>query len=192
MADYDIAALMRPRCKVCTSAVREGIDLRLMGKETHDDGERYTFDEIVDWAAAHGTQISKAGLSRHRTEHLMPDVLGAIEAQRQVEAIAQATGQTLGMETAFLNMLVNKAMRALGDAELDISAKGVLGSTIKAIETLLKVRKAEVQFSREKLEAADKAITATAQAKGLAPDVLLAVRRDLYGLVDQEPPAVAS
>lgn len=168
MADYDIAALMRPRCKVCTSAVREGIDLRLMGKEAHDDGERYTFDEIVDWAAAHGTQISKAGLSRHRTDHLMPDVLGAIEAQRQVEAIAQATGQTLGMETAFLNMLVNKAMRALGDAELDISAKGVLGSTIKAIETLLKVRKAEVQFSREKLEAAK----GTMRSNGVSEDTL--------------------
>lgn len=192
MADYDIAALMRPRCKVCTSAVREGIDLRLMGKETHDDGERYTFDEIVDWAAAHGTQISKAGLSRHRTDHLMPDVLGAIEAQRQVEAIAQATGQTLGMETAFLNMLVNKAIRALDGAEVDLTQKGAINGITRAIEVLLKVKKAEVQFSAAKLAEADKAITATAQAKGLAPDVLLAVRRDLYGLVDQEPPAVAS
>jgi hypothetical protein len=177
VADYDIAALMRPRCKVCTSAVREGIDLRLMGKETHDDGERYTFDEIVDWAAAHGTQISKAGLSRHRTDHLMPDVLGAIEAQRQVEAIAQATGQTLGMETAFLNMLVNKAMRKLGEHELADDGKW-LGTVVRGIEVLLKVKRQELVISREKMEEAKGKM----RRGGLSEDAIREIEESVLGL----------
>lgn len=189
--DYDINALMRPKCKVCSSALRQGVDLRLMGKETHEDGERYSYEELVDWAAAHGLQISKAGLSRHRTDHLMPDVLSAMEAQRQVEAIAQATGQTLGMETAFLNMLVNKAMRALDGVDLEMNPK-VLNATIRSIEVLLKVKKAEVLLSREKIAEADKAITAKAREKGLDPETLASIRRDLYGLTDAEPPPEAA
>lgn len=180
---YDVAALLRPRCKVCSSPLRQDIDLRLMGKETDEDGERLGYDQIIDWAAAHGLVISKAGLSRHKTDHLMPDVLTAIEAQRQVEAIAQATGQTLGMETAFLNMLTNKAMRKLGEHELNDDGKW-LGTVVRGIEVLLKVKKQEVAFSKEKLAEADKAITATAKAKGLDAETLQAIRRDLYGLAD--------
>lgn len=180
---YDYAALLRPKCKVCASQLRQEVDLRLMGKETDDDGERYSYDQIVDWAAAHGLVISKAGLSRHKTDHLMPDVLGAIEAQRQVEAIAQATGQTLGMEQAAMNILLNKWMRALDKVDdLDLNAKGALGAGVRAVEALLKVKKAELHFSKEKLAEADAKITATAQAKGLDAETLEAIRRDLYGL----------
>jgi len=178
--NYDIAALLRPKCKVCSSPLRQGVDLRLMRKEVHEEsGDPFSYEEIIDWAAAHGLSISKAGLSRHRTDHLMPDVLAAIEAQRQVEAIAQATGQTLGMETAFLNMLVNKAMRALSDKDLDIGAKGVLGSSIRAIEMLLKVRRAEVVFSKEKIDAAKgKMRTAGVSEEALRTmDELLGVQR---------------
>lgn len=188
MADpYDYSALLRPKCKVCSSPLRSEVDLRLMGKEVRDDdGERYSYDEIIDWAAAHGLNLSKAGLSRHRTDHLMPDVLGAIEAQRQVDAIAQATGQTLGMEQAAMNILLNKWMRALDKVEdLDLNAKGALGAGVRAVEALLKVKKAELHFSKEKLAEADKKITATAQAKGLDAETLAAIRRDLYGLGDQ-------
>lgn len=183
---YDYSALLRPKCKVCSSPLRQDIDLRLMGKETDEDGERLSYDQIIDWAAAHGLVISKAGLSRHKSDHLMPDVLGAIEAQRQVEAIAQATGQTLGMETAFLNMLTNKAMRKLGEQELSDDGKW-LGTVVRGIEVLLKVKRQEVAFSKEKLAEADKKITETAKAKGLDPETLAAIRRDLYGLGDAEP-----
>lgn len=169
MPDYDIAALLRPKCKVCSAPIREGIDLRLLGKETHEDGERYSYEEIVDWAAAHGLQISKAGLSRHRTDHLMPDVLGAIEAQRQVEAIAQATGQTLGMEQAAMNILLNKWIRALDKVEdFDLGAKGALSAGIRAVEALLKIKKAELTFSKEKLEEAKD----TMRGKGVSEDTL--------------------
>ena len=179
MESYDYAALLRPKCKVCSSPLRQGVDLRLMRKETHEDsGEPYSYDEIIDWAAAHGLTISKAGLSRHKTDHLMPDVLGAIEAQRQVEAIAQATGQTLGMETAFLNMFVNKAMRKLNEAELSDDGKW-LNTSVRAIEALLKVKKAEVAFSREKLdEAKGKMRTAGVSEDALrVMDELLGVQR---------------
>ena len=185
--NYDVAALIRPRCKVCSSPHRQQVDLMLMGKETHEDGERFSYDEIVDWAAAHGLNTSKAGLSRHKTDHLMPDVLTAIEAQRQVEAIAQATGQTLGMETAFLNMLTNKAMRKLGEQELSDDGKW-LGTVVRGIEVLLKVKRQEVAFSKEKLAEADKKISETAKAKGLDAETLAAIRRDLYGLTERDGP----
>lgn len=179
MENYDIAALLRPKCKVCSSQLRQGVDLRLMRKEVHEDsGEPFSYDEILDWAAAHGLTISKAGLSRHKTDHLMPDVLGAIEAQRQVEAIAQATGQVLGMETAYLNMVVNKAMRALESVELKADGKW-LDSSLRAIETLLKVRRAEVVFSKEKIDAAKgKMRTAGVSEEALRTmDELLGVQR---------------
>lgn len=184
---YDYSALLRPKCKVCSSPLRQDIDLRLMGKETDEDGERLSYDQIIDWAAAHGLVISKAGLSRHKSDHLMPDVLGAIEAQRQVEAIAQATGQTLGMETAFLNMLTNKAMRKLGEQELSDDGKW-LGTVVRGIEVLLKVKRQEVAFSKEKLAEADKKITETARAKGLDAETLKKIREELYGLTDSVPP----
>ncbi|GBF05857.1 hypothetical protein DAERI_060117 [Deinococcus aerius] len=188
--DYDISALLRPKCKVCSSSIRQGIDLRLMGKEVDEEsGERLSYEEIIDWAAAHGLQISKAGLSRHKGDHLMPDVLGAIEAQRQVEAIAQATGQVLGMETAFLNMLVNKAIRALDGANLDLTQKGAIGGVVRAIETLLKVKKTEVAFSREKVKEAGKKLASTGRNAGISEETLQVILRDVYGLIDEEPPA---
>lgn len=171
---YDYSALLRPKCKVCSSQLRQDIDLRLMRKEVKDDGEPYSYDELVDWAAARGLSISKAGLSRHRTDHLMPDVLGAIEAQRQVEAIAQATGQSLGMETAFLNMLVNKAMRKLSEHELTDDGKW-LGTVVRSIETLLKVKKQEVMFSKEKLQEAQK----TMRSNGVSEDTIQIVNQIL-------------
>ena len=179
METYDYAALLRPKCKVCSSPLRQGVDLRLMRKEVHEEsGEPFSYDEIIDWAAAHGLTISKAGLSRHKTDHLMPDVLGAIEAQRQVEAIAQATGQTLGMETAYLNMLVNRCMRALENVELDKEGNW-LNTSVRAIEALLKVRKAELTFSKEKLdEAKGKMRTAGVSEDALrVMDELLGVQR---------------
>lgn len=176
---YDYSALLRPKCRVCSSQLRQQIDLRLMGKEVRDDdGERYSYDEIVDWAAAHGLSLSKAGLSRHKTDHLMPDVLGAIEAQRQVEAIAQATGQTLGMETAFLNMLVNKAIRALDGHDIDLTQKGAITGITRAIETLLRVKKAEVAFSQEKLEEAKGKM----RSKGLSEDAIKEIEESVLGL----------
>ena len=192
MQDYDVAALLRPRCKVCSSALRQDIDLRLMRKELHEEsGEPYSYDEIIGWAAGQGLTISKAGLSRHKTEHLMPDVLQAIEAQRQVEAIAQATGQTLGMETAYLNMLVNKAMRKLSETELNDDGSW-LQTSVRAIEALLKVRKAEVQFSAAKLAEADKKIAEVGRTQGLSPETLRAIREQVYGLVGAEPPPEAA
>lgn len=175
---YDYGVLLRPKCRVCSSPLRQEIDLRLMRKEMRDDGEPYTFEQIVDWAEEQGLKTSKAGLSRHKTDHLMPDVLGAIEAQRQVEAIAQATGQTLGMETAFLNMLVNKAIRALDGHDLDLTQKGAITGITRAIETLLKVKKAEVLFSQEKLEEAKGKM----RSKGLSEDAIKEIEEQVLGL----------
>lgn len=177
METYDYAALLRPKCKVCSSALREAIDLRLMGKETDDEGERLSYEQILDYAAAHGLSISKAGLSRHRTDHLMPDVLGAIEAQRQVEAIAAATGQTLGMETAFLNMLTNKAMRKLGEQELSDDGKW-LGTVVRGIEVLLKVKRQELAISRDKLEEAKGKM----RSGGLSEDAIREIEESVLGL----------
>lgn len=175
---YDVAALLRPKCKVCSSPIRQGVDLRLMGKEVDEEsGERLSYEEIIDWAAAHGLQISKAGLSRHKSDHLMPDVLGAIEAQRQVEAIAQATGQVLGMETAFLNMLVNKAIRALDGVDLEMNPK-VLNATVRSIEVLLKVRKAELAFSKEKMEEAKSKM----RSGGLSEEAIREIEESVLGL----------
>lgn len=179
----DYVSLLRRKCKVCSSPHREKIDLMLMGKDCHEDGERFTYDEIVDWCAANGLTLSKASLSRHKTDHLMPDVLASIEVQQQVDAIAQATGKTLGLEAAFLNMLISKAMKALDGKDVNLEQKGAIGGIVRAIEALLKVKKAEVAFSQERLEEADKAITETAKSKGLDEETISTIREQIYGLV---------
>lgn len=179
----DYVSLLRRKCKVCSSPHREKIDLMLMGKECHEDGERFTYDEIIDWCAANGLNLSKASLSRHKTDHLMPDVLSSIEVQQQVETIAKATGKHLGLEAAFLNMLIGKAMKALDGRDVDIEQKGAIGAIVRAIEALLKVKKAEMTISKEKLAEADKAITAAASAKGLDEETISTIREQIYGLV---------
>lgn len=122
-----------------------------MGKEIDDDGECYSYDQIIDWVVVYGLVISKVGLSCYKFDYLMLDVLGVIEVQCQVEVIVQVMGQIFGMEMVFLNMLINKVMWKLGEQEFVDDGKW-LGIVVRGIEVLFKVKKQEVVFSKEKFE----------------------------------------
>lgn len=57
--------LLAVRCHACQSPLRPQIDAMLLGHSRKPDGSRYRYGDIVEWAARHGTRISRGGLSRH-------------------------------------------------------------------------------------------------------------------------------
>lgn len=60
------------RCTVCNSAHVHRIDQMLSGNVLKQDGKRFSYGEILLWARMKGVTLSKAGLSRHRSDHLLP------------------------------------------------------------------------------------------------------------------------
>lgn len=59
-------------CNVCSSDHAHRIDQMLVGNLVKQDGKRFTLNEIIVWGQLQGLKLSKAGISRHRTRHLMP------------------------------------------------------------------------------------------------------------------------
>lgn len=180
------------RCKVCMSPLRDRIDLMLMHEERRDDGSPYRYADIVDFAAAHGLTLSDTSLGRHRSDHLQPSVMATLEAQRAMDALSTATGRKLSLHSAVANVIATKALRLLDDADLSaVSIDKVLRVAMRAAEVSLKIEKAEVSLSVEKVREVDAKLTEQAREKNLDPEVLRAIRRDLYGLVDAEPEETA-
>lgn len=89
------------RCKVCMSVHSHTIDQMLTGDLVKQDGIIYAYAEIIEWAAQNGLRVSKAGLSRHRREHLIPQANNTL-------ALPQS--QTSGFEVA-LRQMVQEAVR---------------------------------------------------------------------------------
>ncbi len=74
------------RCKVCASPYTHQIDQMLTGKLRKQDGTRFTYAEVVKWAAEQGCNVSKPGLSRHHNAHLAPRPKPAKGASDGLEA----------------------------------------------------------------------------------------------------------
>jgi glutathione S-transferase len=167
-----------PRCKICTSSLRDEIDRLLLG-----EGEgRLTYAEIVDWCAAKGLQTSTGALSRHRNNHLQPALAAALETQAVVDAITAATGKKLSIQSAVVNIVTTHILRRLNSLE-DNELGGV------KLEALLKLvpRLAEVAGKLEKTETAlsetqVQAVGAKLETAGLDKATLERIKKELYGL----------
>lgn len=166
------------RCKACMSSLRGEIDARLLGDELHDDGTGWTYEEIVDFAAGRGLQLSPAALSRHRTNHLQPSVAMALETQRYMDAIAQATGRKLSVHSAVANVIATKTLKQLDDLDAsEMDPEKLLRVALRAAEVSLKIEKAERYLSAETVEQIDETLVKA----GLDPETLTQIR-EMYGL----------
>lgn len=171
--------LREARCKVCTSQLRDEVDQMLLGNSLHDDGSPYTYEHIAAWCAERGLQVSLGGLSRHKNGHLQPALQSALETERMVQAISQATGKKLSIHAAVANIIATKALRLLDEQDLsEVEIDKVLRVAMRAAEVGLKIERAEKVFSSDDVQKVEKNLA----AKGISPETLKVIREELYGL----------
>lgn len=174
------------RCRVCLSSLREEIDARLLGDVRKPDGAPYRIEDIVAWAAERGEALSAASLSRHRTNHLLPALGAALEAQQVMEAIGQATGKQMSLQAAFTNVLIHKLLRYLetfDPSEIDPKAVGrMLETGVRAVTASLQLEKAERIFSKDQAAMMAEKVERRLAARNLDPETLATIRQEIYGL----------
>ncbi len=169
------------RCKICTSSLREEIDLILIGETLLEDGTRFEYSEIIRWASDKGLQISAGGLSRHRTNHLNPAVQATLETQRMIDAVSAATGKKLSMHTAIANAIAAKTLRLLNDKEADFDAmqlEKLLALALRAGEVAGKLERTENAVKTEVMEAASEKM----KAGGISADVIKEIEEQILGM----------
>lgn len=167
------------RCKICNSPLRDEIDEMLLGNHCKDDGSRWRMEEIVDWGRERGLHTSIAALSRHKNNHLNPAIQAALETERMVEAISQATGRKLSVARAYANAVLAKTLRVLDDLDwqsLDDNQRlRAIDRGLRAGEVLSRLERADVR-----LEVAAK-VEATLSEAGASAEIIRRVR-EVYGL----------
>lgn len=168
------------RCKVCMSPLRDRVDLMLLGEERRDDGNLYRYADIVDVVSAHGLDVSEASLSRHRSAHLQPAVMAALESQRAMDAIAAATGKKLSLHQAMVNVVISKLLTRLNEDEaLDgVGLEKALRIGMRASEVGLKIEKAERVWSAETTDA----MKGKLRERGLSEEVIREIEESVLGL----------
>ncbi|MCL6529685.1 MAG: DUF3486 family protein [Meiothermus ruber] len=167
------------RCKICNSPLRDEIDEMLLGNHCKDDGSRWRMEEIVDWGRERGLHTSIAALSRHKNNHLNPAIQAALETERMVEAISQATGRKLSVARAYANAVLAKTLRVLDDLDwqsLDDNQRlRAIDRGLRAGEVLSRLERADVR-----LEVAAK-VEQTLSEAGAGAEIIRRVR-EIYGL----------
>ncbi len=172
--------LTERRCKVCTSSVRNAVDAMLLGETRGSDDQLLTYDAIIEFAAGEGATLTASSLSRHRHNHLQPSLQMALETQRHMDAIAEATGRRLTLHSAVANVIATKTLRLLDDMDVgEMRPDALLRIALRAAEVGLKLEKAEAALSPEVAKQIDDKLTAA----GLSDEVLDKIRREVYGLV---------
>ncbi|MFC5596122.1 phage protein Gp27 family protein [Deinococcus cellulosilyticus] len=163
------------------SPLQEDIDMMLIGETRHEDGNPWTYGEIVDWCLYRGLELSVASLSRHRSNHLMPSVQASIEVERQMEAISKATGKKLSIHSALMNSIVMKVLRLLDDTDLsrdDIALDKALRVAVQASRVAMNLQKTEHEFSKEAAQEVSKGL----RSRGIPEDVINQIEEEVLGL----------
>ncbi|MBW7917554.1 MAG: DUF3486 domain-containing protein [Trueperaceae bacterium] len=174
--DHTPFLLTERRCKVCTSPVRKAVDAMLLGETRGPDDQLLTYEAIIEFAAGEGVTLTASSLSRHRHNHLQPSLQMALETQRHMDAIAEATGRRLTLHSAVANVIVTKTLRLLDDMDVrEIGPERLLRVALRAAEVGLKLERAEAALSPEVAKTIDDKLSAA----GLAPVVLEKIRREV-------------
>jgi glutathione S-transferase len=170
-----------PRCKICNSSLRDEVDRLLLGDTLHDDGSRFTYEEIVDWCAAQGLTTSTGALSRHRNNHLQPALAAALETQAVVDAITAATGKKLSLHTALANSVAAKVLRLLNEKsdELDkVALDKLLGWAWRYSEVAGKLERNEAALREDVAKTTSEKLT----AKGISAETIKEIEEQILGM----------
>jgi hypothetical protein len=190
-ADYAAFKLHSRRCTVCRHPERDNIDLMLVGEERSlENDERMTYDEIISFANASGPTISRAALGRHYNNHVKPSWQTYLETQRQMDAIAEATGRKLTLPSVFTNILISKGLKMLDrlddDDLAELNPVQVLRLMNDAARNALHLERAEALLTKQTVQEIDEKLTSKLNEKGISPEILATIREQVYGLIPQE------
>ncbi len=170
------------RCRVCSlpEEVRERVDAMILGEETEEDGRPYALEGIAAWLQARGHGVSPSSVRRH-ARHLAPALEEVLRMERLVEAVEEATGKRLSYAAALANIVVHKALRyldglELGEAEVDPEKVVRLG--LEAARVALSLERIDRSLRQEAAEKVERAL----KVREIEPEVIEAIKRDLYGL----------
>lgn len=176
--DHEFQIVER-RCKICTSSLRDEIDLMLLGESKRPDGRQYRFADIVDWAGDQGLKLSEASLSRHFHNHVQPSIAQSLETQRYMEAVAKATGKKLSLHSALANVIATKALRLLNDSDLsEVDPEKVMRLALMAGRNSMHIEKAEHLLNRETADQVGEKL----KREGLSPEIIREIEEQILGL----------
>lgn len=151
----------------------------LVGEELAPDGSRWTLVEIAEWAAAHGLELSIASLSRHKSNHLHPAIQAAVETERIIAALSQATGKTLSLQSAVVNVIASKALTLLNNLDLaDVRPERALEIAVRAVDSAARLARTERMLVPEVAKAVGQRL-ATA---GLSESTIAEIEEQILGL----------
>ncbi|WP_243092556.1 phage protein Gp27 family protein [Thermus hydrothermalis] len=169
-------------CKVCAlpEEVRDRVDDMLLGEEVEADGRPYSHAGIAAWLKARGYEVSESSVRRH-VRHLSPALERALEMERLVDAVERATGKRLSFAHALANIVVHRALRYLDAVELtpdQVEPEKMLRIGLHAAQTLLSLERVDRRVKEEAAQVVEERL----RARQIEPEVIEAIKRDLYGL----------
>ncbi|WP_172962477.1 phage protein Gp27 family protein [Thermus scotoductus] len=168
-------------CKVCTlpEDLRDRVDAMLLGEETEEDGRPYSMEGIALWLRAQGHEVSSSSVRRH-ARHLAPALDQVLQMERLVEAVEEATGKRLSYAAALANIVVHKALRYLQDLELgeEVDPEKVVRLGLEAARVALSLERLDRSLREEAAQKVEESL----RARQIEPEVIEAIKRDIYGL----------
>ncbi len=169
-------------CKVCSlpEEVRDRVDDMLIGEETEPDGRPYAHAGIAAWLKAQGYDVSESSVRRH-ARHLVPALEQVLEMERMVEAVERATGKRIPHAAALANIVVQRTLRYLEEAELSperVDPEKMIRMGLQAAQLVLNMER----MDRRVKEEAAQAVETKLKARAIEPEVIEAIKRDIYGL----------
>jgi hypothetical protein len=100
--------------------------------------------------------------------------------ERLVEAVEQATGKRLSYAAALANIVVHKALRYLQDLELgeEVDPEKVVRLGLEAARVALSLERLDRSLREEAAQKVEESL----RARQIEPEVIEAIKRDIYGL----------
>lgn len=92
MAEYHAKRL---RCPICSVPHADEIDQMILGEKRTPTGKAYTLREIGEWYwGIYGKTLHDAQISRHKRDHLLPELDKVQILKEQVDALFAGKGKT--------------------------------------------------------------------------------------------------
>lgn len=169
-------------CKVCSlpDPIRDRVDDMLIGEETEADGRPYAHAGIAEWLRAQGYDVSESSVRRH-ARHLVPALEQVLQMERMVDAVERATGKRIPYAAALANIVVQRTLHFLEKAELSpeqVDPEKLIRLGLQAAQVILSMER----MDRRVKEEAAQAVETRLRARAIEPEVIEAIKRDIYGL----------
>ncbi|MCX7850749.1 phage protein Gp27 family protein [Thermus sp.] len=169
-------------CKVCAlpDPIRDRVDDMLIGEETESDGRPYSHAGIAAWLREQGWEVSESSIRRH-ARHLVPALEQVLQMERMVEAVERATGRRIPHAAALANIVVQRTLRYLEEAELSperVDPEKMVRLGLQAAQIVLNMERMDRRVKEEATQLVEEKL----RARAIEPEVIEAIKRDIYGL----------